>query len=58
MLRWLVVLMLLANLGFWAWSQGHLAGLAGGLLPPPDAGREPGRLQQQVSPERIELSPR
>lgn len=57
MLRALVVLLLLANLGYWAWSRGVLP--AAWLPPPPDSGaqREPQRQAAQVRPESIELLP-
>lgn len=50
MLRALVLLLLVANLGFAAWSQGWLrgAGLGG-----PDSGGEAARLGRQVHPERL-----
>lgn len=52
MLRLLVLLLVLANVGFYAWSQGLLVA----VLPwPPDA-REPQRLQQQVRPEAIRVA--
>jgi hypothetical protein len=52
MLRTLVVLLLLANLLFFAWSQGALSP----ALPPPHHGdREPGRLALQVRPESVQL---
>lgn len=51
MLRRLVLLLLLANAGFFAWTQGWLAP----WLPPPGEGREPGRLAMQVQPERIRV---
>lgn len=52
----LVIALLLANLGFLAWSQGWLAP----MWPAPSHGaREPERLQAQVRPELIEvLSPK
>jgi hypothetical protein len=56
MLRVVVLLLVAANLGFWAWSQGHLAALQP-PLPNPQAGREPERLAQQVKPEAIKLLP-
>ena len=40
MLRPLVVMLLAANIGFWAWSQGALDGLTG---VPHDSDREPQR---------------
>lgn len=49
MLRTLLLLLLLANAGFLAWTQGWLAP----LLPPRADGREPERLARQLHPERI-----
>lgn len=49
MLRRLVLVLLLANLGFFAWTRGWLAP----WLPPPADGREPQRLAQQLHPQRI-----
>ena len=49
MLRTLVLLLLLANGLFFAWSQGWLAP----LLPPRSDAREPERLAQQLRPELI-----
>lgn len=46
MLRPLAVVLVLANLGVWAWSHGWLAGPPFGL--DPDADREPQRLQHQL----------
>lgn len=54
MLRWLVLALLLANAGFWAWSQGWLSPLFGAA---PGALREPWRLQQQVRPETVRVLP-
>ena len=56
MIKWLAVLLMAANAGLWAWTQGWL----GPTLPPPgERQREPQRLQQQVRPESIVvLSPR
>ncbi len=51
MLRLLVLLLLLFNGGYFAWSQGYLAGYG---LAPTDAG-EPQRLAQQIHPELIRL---
>jgi hypothetical protein len=56
MLRVLVLLLIAANIGFWAWSQGHLAALSP-PLPNPQAGREPERMAQQIKPEAIKLLP-
>ena len=47
MLRWVIVLLLLANTGYFLWAQGHLAPL--GLVPTLE--REPERLQGQIRPE-------
>lgn len=52
MLRWLVVLMLLANLGYWAWHQPAVGEALGRA---PAQGRDPGRLAQQVRPEAIRI---
>jgi hypothetical protein len=52
MLRWVVALLLLANLGFYAWHQGWLdAVLATSSL----GDREPERLARQVRPEAVKL---
>lgn len=53
-LRGLVLALLLANLGFWAWSQGWLRDLG---LPPPDVSTEPERLARQVHPESLSIVP-
>ena len=53
MLRLLVLLLLLANAAFFAWSQGLL--LAWGLGPTQQA--EPQRVQQQVRPETVRILP-
>ncbi len=47
MLRWVIALLLLANAGYFVWTQGHLAPL--GLAPAVE--REPERLQGQIRPE-------
>ncbi|MEJ6003352.1 hypothetical protein [Paucibacter soli] len=52
MLRALLVLLLAANLAFYAWTQGWLDGVTG-LRAQGD--REPERLQQQQHPERLSL---
>ena len=56
LIPWLAVLLIAANLGFCAWTQGGF----GESLPPPGAAqREPERLRQQVRPESIVvLSPK
>lgn len=51
MLRTLATLLLLANLAFWAYTQGHLSGL--GLSP--NTSREPERLARQRAPEKLTL---
>lgn len=49
MLRALLLVLLLANAGFYAWTQGWLAP----LLPPRSDAREPERLATQLRPELI-----
>ncbi|MFM6985463.1 MAG: SPOR domain-containing protein [Hydrogenophaga sp.] len=51
MLRWLIVLLVLANAGYFAWTQGQLAAL--GLVPAEPS--EPQRLQAQIRPEALRL---
>lgn len=51
MLRALVLLLTLANAGYWAWSQGLLAAYGWA----PAATSEPQRLQQQIRPEALQL---
>src|SRR4051812_32224230 len=51
MLRLLVLLLLLANAAFFAWSQGLL--MAWGLGPPQQS--EPQRVQQQVRPDTVRV---
>lgn len=53
MLRALVAVLLLANLGFWAWSAGALEAL--GWAPTHE--RDPARLAQQVGAETVRLLP-
>lgn len=53
MLRLLVLVLLLANLGYYAWTAGHLEG----LLSIPPSSREPERLQRQVRPEIVQIAP-
>jgi hypothetical protein len=53
MLRLAALLLLLANAGYYAWSQGLLA--AWGLEPARQA--EPQRLQQQIKPEAVRVVP-
>ncbi|HSV44155.1 MAG TPA: SPOR domain-containing protein [Ramlibacter sp.] len=52
MLRLLVLLLLLANGAYYAWSRGHL--LAWGLGPAQQA--EPQRIGQQISPESLRIA--
>lgn len=52
MLRGLVLLLLVANLAFYSWSQGWLTWVVG---IDPQADREPQRLERQVSPEALKL---
>jgi len=54
MLRWAVAVLLLANLGFFAWTQGWLDPLVGA---PADSEREPERLARQLRPEAVKLLP-
>jgi len=51
MLRLLVLLLVLANAGYFAWSQGLLA--AWGFAPA--ASGEPQRLRQQIKPEALRI---
>jgi hypothetical protein len=51
MLRFFVLLLLLANGAYFAWAQGHLASL--GFAPPQQS--EPQRLQNQIKPDAIRL---
>jgi len=51
MLRWALILLVLANVGYFAWSHGHLDGL--GLASVEQ--REPQRLKAQVAPEVLRL---
>jgi len=52
MLRALVVLLIVANLGFWAWTQGWLDDVVGVRA---GGDREPERLAQQVRPEVVRI---
>jgi hypothetical protein len=54
MLRLLALLLLLANLTFWAWTRGALDDLFGPLA---KAEREPERLAAQVHPEWVKVLP-
>lgn len=51
MLRWVVGLLLVANVLYFAWGQGHLAAL--GLAPTEQS--EPERLKAQIQPEALRL---
>jgi hypothetical protein len=51
MLRLIVILLLLANAAYYAWSQGHLAVL--GLAPVPQT--EPARVAAQIKPEALRV---
>ena len=53
MLRILVIVLLLANAGFWAWREGWLEPLNAALGVRPEGDRDPARLALQVNPERI-----
>jgi hypothetical protein len=54
MLRALVVVLLLANLAFFAWTQGWIDDFAGVRA---RGDREPERIDLQVQPERVQLLP-
>lgn len=51
MLKWTVWILVLANAGYFAWTQGYLDGL--GMAPQEQ--REPQRLREQVKPEQMRL---
>ena len=51
MLKWTIWILVLANAGYFAWTQGYLDAL--GLAPQEQ--REPRRLQEQVRPEQLRL---
>jgi len=51
MLRLTALLLVLANIGYFAWSQGHLRALGWGPLEQ----REPERARQQVAPEKLRV---
>jgi cell division protein FtsN len=51
MLRWVIWLLVIANVGYFAWSQGHLGQLGLG----PAEQREPERLNAQIHPEAQRL---
>lgn len=52
MLRFLVLVLLLANLGFYSWTQGWLDPLVGVS---PSGDREPERFARQVRPETVRI---
>ena len=54
MLRAVVVLLLLANLGFYAWTEGWLDAVVGARA---IGDREPERLNRQVKPESVRILP-
>ena len=54
MLRGLVLLLIVANLGFYAWSQGWLDSVVGVRA---SGDREPERLEHQVRPETVVILP-
>lgn len=54
MLRWFVILLLLLNLGFWAW---HQPALRAGLGLPESADREPQRVSRQINADAIRVVP-
>jgi len=53
MLRIVVLVLVLLNSAYFAWSQGWLLGLGYG----PAQQREPQRLRQQIRPEALQLLP-
>lgn len=53
MLRALVLLLMIANLGYWAWSTGRLGTL--GVAPASE--RDPGRTALQVRPDSVRVLP-
>jgi hypothetical protein len=53
MLRLILLLLLLANAGFYAWSHGHLLAWGAG----PTQQSEPQRVQQQLRPESVRVLP-
>ncbi len=55
MLRALVVVLVLANIGYFAWSQGAL--VAFGFVPSRTGEREPQRLQRQIQPDALQIRP-
>lgn len=54
MLRLLLLALILANLGFYSWTQGWLDGMVGARA---IGDREPERLARQVRPETVQILP-
>ncbi len=52
-LRLLLVVLLLANAGYFRWARGDLAGF--GLAPASLAEREPQRMARQIHPEWLQI---
>ena len=57
MLRALVLLLILANAGFWAWRQGWLEPLHSVIGARPEGEREPERMARQVNAQAVRLVP-
>jgi len=54
MLRLFVLVLVLANIGFYAWTQGMLDGVIGAR---PTGDREPERMARQVNPDGVRVVP-
>jgi hypothetical protein len=54
MLRLFVLVLVLANIGFYAWTQGMLDGVVGAR---PTGDREPERMAKQVNPDAVRVMP-
>jgi len=54
-LRLIVLVLLLANAGYFLWARGDLAGF--GLVPASLHEREPQRLNTQIRPELLQVRP-
>jgi hypothetical protein len=54
MLRLFVLVLVLANIGFYAWTQGMLDGVIGAR---PQGDREPERMARQVNPDGVRVLP-
>ena len=52
-LRLLLIVLLLANAGYFLWARGDLAGF--GLAPASLAEREPQRMARQIHPEWLQI---